>query len=650
MKTLTKITMAVLFLIGISINAQAASYNLEIVSGNNQKGVAGQILQERLKVKVTFNRKAIEGKAVTFAVSTGGGRFVKTNGVTDRHGIADTKVELGNGTGTQTFTAKIVNPVKTVTFTATPIVNVLDQYNGGSATSQVWEKYIGQRNDASIPDIVDYSYAGFGGDGSEGIPTVNNLTIYDVTSYGAIPNDGLSDTSAIRSAFSAARGGNATVFFPAGHYDIFMDDDGDNRREIQIGKVGRPVSNFIVRGSGGQGSKLGGTTIQMHNDLIPAEHTWGYTLFNTVWIASPSDGASSTVVGSFPRGTKYFDVADASGFANKRYIKIQAGGLTGSDWDDHSSRPKSDMRSNWKLSEPDKNMYIHEKHEIDRIVGNRIYVKKATLTPLNSNYAIYSLSMHSHIGYENLHLDCGYKEPPAYVHVVNEENGGIKLNNAANSWIKHCRITDTTSAIGISNCYAVSVIGIVVDGTAHGHYDVSVVTSTFTLIALLEDHTKNVKVHGIHVSTSTAGTVSWRVGGTNLRGPDGHGGAPRYSLFDNCFTLNHDSNSGRGDASPHHLDGYVRWNNHSGENSTLDYWQWRDSITEAIFVGFVAAGGSTPLNAYSESYGSRVSLDSLYVAQLKRRLGYTPQWLTNEQIEYREFHDSIYVGQLYNIF
>ena len=650
MKRLMALTIMAFMVFAMSMNTQASGYTFEVVSGDNQTGVAGEILNELVKVKVTFNRKAIEGKGITFSIASSGGRFVSQDVRTDRHGIAKAKIELGPGTGVQTFTASMSNPAQSVTISALCIVNVLDQHVGGSGTSRVWQKYIGEISDDTVPDIVDYSYAGYGSDGSESIPRVHNFPIYDVTSssYGAIPNDGLSDSAAIRAVFHAARGGNAVIFFPAGHYDIFMDNDGDSRREIRIGSVGSPVHNIIVKGGGGQGSKLGGTTIQMHNDLIPPKHTWAYALFNTVWISRWPDGSggSSRVAGTFPRGTKYFDVEDASSFIDKQYIKIEAGNLTGDDWDAHSSRPKTDMRSNWNLSKPNNNMYIQEIHEIDKVVGNRIHVKKATLTPLNSKYFIHALRMHSGIGFEDLHLDCGFKNP-IYEHVVHEENGGIKLSNAANSWIKHCRITNTTSAVQASSCYAVSMIGIIIDGSFQGHYDATVIASSFVLIAMLEDHTRrHPKVHGIHVSTKTAGTVAWRVGGSKLRGPDGHGGAPRYSLFDNCFTLNHDANSGSGSGSPHHLDGYVRWNNHSDATDTIDYWYWRDSITEAILVGFVAAGGDTPVDAYSESFGARVSIDSLYVAQLTRRLGYTPRWLTDEQSEYRVFHNSVYVGKI----
>jgi hypothetical protein len=385
MKRLMALTIMAFMVFVMSMNTQAARYTFEVVSGNNQTGLAGEILNELVKVKVTLtlNGRAIEDKGITFSVASSGGRFVRQDVITDRRGIAKARIELGPGTGVQTFTASTSNPAQSVTISALSIVNVLDQHVGGSGTSRVWQKYIGEISDDTVPDIVDYSYAGYGGDGSESIPRVHNFPIYDVTSssYGAIPNDGLSDSAAIRAVFHAARGGNAVIFFPAGHYDIFMDNDGDSRREIRIGSVGSPVHNIIVKGGGGQGSKLGGTTIQMHNDLIPPKHTWAYALFNTVWI-SRGIRVSSRVVGTFPRGTKYFDVEDASSFIGKQYIKIQAGNLTGDDWDAHSSRPKTDMRSNWDLSKPNKNMYIEEIHEIDRVVGNRIHVKKATLTPL----------------------------------------------------------------------------------------------------------------------------------------------------------------------------------------------------------------------------------------------------------------------------
>ena len=53
------------------------------------------------------------------------------------------------------------------------------------------------------------------------VPIVTYSQTYDVTKYGAIPNDGKNDTPPIREAINAANNaGGGTVYFPRGIYDI----------------------------------------------------------------------------------------------------------------------------------------------------------------------------------------------------------------------------------------------------------------------------------------------------------------------------------------------------------------------------------------------------------------------------------------------
>ena len=639
MKTLTKITMVVLFLIGISINAQASRYNFEIVSGNNQKGAVGQILGEKIKVKFTFNNKPISGKKVTFSVVSGGGRLVKTRSSTNSQGIAESKVELGYATGAQTFTARISNPVRTVTFTATSVRNVLHLHSGGVNLSRMWQKYIGQIDHADVPDIVDYSYAGYG-NGNEGIPKNRNYTVHNVVDYGAIPNDGLSDTAAIRNAIGAAsRGGNAIVLFPAGHYDIMM--DGDDLRNFWVGAWGgRPTNNLIIKGAGGKGSNLGGTTIQMHNSLTRGTH-----LFRTIWMGGSGGSVQTSVLRSFPRGIKHFDVADGSLFAGKRYIKIVGHNLTGSDWDDHSSKTKAEMIPDWDIdNNPNRNISVHEFHEIERVNGNRINVVKRTLTPINQRYVIHSIRLHTGMGFEDLHIDCGFTQ--RYRHLVQDSNGAIVLSQTANSWIKNCRISNTTNGINVAGSYGASVMGVIIDGNG-GHYPISVYGSHYTLSAMIEDFASPVTHHGASVASQVAGTVIWYV---NIsRGPDAHGGQPRLTLFDNYYSDNYASNGGTLSNFPNHIDMYLRWNNHVSGGINVNLWSRWSGMTSSANIGLVTRNGYAPHNSYIESYDQRVEIDSLYVAQLIHRLGYMPQWLEDAKTEYGDFFNSVYsasVGQL----
>ena len=158
-----------------------------------------------------------------------------------------------------------------------------------------------------------------------------------MTSYGAVPNDGKSDTLAINDAIAAARAaGGGFVSFAPGQYDVNV--DGEEPKSFYI-----RGSNIVIKGSGAKGAEHGGTTIKMHNSL-PNDNF----LFETGW---KGGGPKSRVSGSFPRGSKFFDLEDTSHLAGRSYIRIRAGELVGSDWASHSSRPISDMPSEYEKNQ-----------------------------------------------------------------------------------------------------------------------------------------------------------------------------------------------------------------------------------------------------------------------------------------------------------
>ena len=62
-------------------------------------------------------------------------------------------------------------------------------------TPNIWKKFIGEPVPVGTPDLIDYSYAGYK-QGEEAISEDFALPIFDVTDYGAVPDDGESDTQA----------------------------------------------------------------------------------------------------------------------------------------------------------------------------------------------------------------------------------------------------------------------------------------------------------------------------------------------------------------------------------------------------------------------------------------------------------------------
>ena len=495
-------------------------------------------------------------------------------------------------------------------------------------TPNIWKKFIGEPVPTRIPDLIDYSYAGYK-NGEAAIPDTFALPIFNVTDYGALPDDDQSDTEGIKAALHAADTGQqgGIVFFPAGHYDVIL--DGEPTDPIIISG-----DNVILRGSGAEGAAQGGTTIKIHNNLTNTRN-----LFGTPWRRN-GRGSSTRVRGSFPKGTRHFDVENASRLGNRRFIEIRKEGILGAEWSQYSSRPITDMPESYTGIR--NGIEVYEIHEIDRIVGDRVYVKAPILTHLDSSFNINWRDMTVGIGFEYLHIDGNLQEP--YEHHVQEGLGGITFWHTAHSWIRWCRFSNTVNTFKHHSSYSNSALGIILDGR-YGHYPGDVTASTYCFVGLLEDYTDHGMWHGISVALLSAGTVVWNIGGKQLKGPDTHGSQPRHTLFDNYNSINHQASGGAIFNLPHHLDGYTRWNNTVTDSTTFDLWTpggYSFAVTQGNLIGYKTLGGSLPRNAYFEGFGTRVSPDSLYEAQLERRLGVLPAWVDASKAEYTEFFEGVF--------
>ena len=493
-------------------------------------------------------------------------------------------------------------------------------------TPNIWKKFIDEPVPVGTPDLIDYSYAGYK-NGEEGIPEDFAYTVFNVTDYGAIPDDGNSDTAAIRKVLDAAAVGNSIVFFPPGQYDVLLDEDVKDAFIVRGHHV-------IVRGSGAQGASKGGTTIKMHNEL--AEGNAGLFITQGVdngWSNRPR------VIGSFPSGMKYFDVHNATPLIGRQFITIRGDNLLGEDYDKLSSRPLADLPDSYTAVR--EGLKVREHHEIDKIEGNRVYIKAPLVTHLKPGMNILWQDLTVGIGFEDLHIDGSFDE--IYKHLVQTGRSGISLSKTAHSWIRRCRFSNVIDTFKISQSYCGSAVNNIVDGR-FGHNLGGIFESTYSIVAFLQDHSDRGMWHGPAVSHYSAGSVAWHVTGPLVGGPDAHGAQSRHSLFDNCSSISHNTSGGGIGSLPNHLDGYVRWNNTVLSYTTFNLWALHHStFTQGSLIGYKTLGGSVPRNAYFEGFGTHVSPQSLYEAQLQRRLGTLPIWVDDAKEAHQAFFDSIVV-------
>ena len=636
MKRLFLFSIVSIVLMAITTAAQAQIFYWIETTGNDQLGMVGKPFPHKLTIKLVATHTTLPAPniVVDFNVTSGNATVTDT-ATTNDAGIAEAEVTAGNSIGNITVKAytTVTRPYRRTIFLGTYNLKTIEPVTrklvtNGTGTSNVWKKFKGENVPDGVPDIIDWSYAGYK-NGEERIPDTFNLPYYNVVDYGAIPNDGQPDAQAITDAIAAAVNGGI-VFFPPGQYDLRI--GGDTIIGINIGKQnGRDI---ILRGSGAVGASRGGTTIKMHNHT---NKKWSY-YFKT---KQQQGGYVSNVSGTYPKGVKSFRVNNIGVLGSKKYIIIEAQNLKGDDWADHCDQPLSEMHVKWTSIRKD-GINITEYHEIDRVQGNRIYLKNPTMTPLNSNYKVRWTNMQENMGIEDIHFDGGLNKK--YGHLKDIGRHWITFQYTVNSWIRRCRFSNSIMCIGMSNGRNNTVYAIIQDGRA-GHYTLNGSNgATSNLGMLVEVYTWDKSPHhGLNVSNHTVGNVYLGANGS-IKGPDSHGSQPRWTLWDNYFGTTNQQSSGDNKNLPHHLDGYTRWNNESLDTDKFNVWTGAyGSHTGAIISGWKQANNIAPAGAsYLESFGTHVYPNSLYIGQLSRRLGYKPAWIEEIKEDYENFFEQIY--------
>src|SRR5688500_15393635 len=93
------------------------------------------------------------------------------------------------------------------------------------AVAPLWQNFAKSKEVNATHELPDFSYAGYHCS-EKAIPDVTNRKYFNVTAYGAEPNDALYDDAGIQAAIVAAENeGGGVVFFPPGKYLISPDED-----------------------------------------------------------------------------------------------------------------------------------------------------------------------------------------------------------------------------------------------------------------------------------------------------------------------------------------------------------------------------------------------------------------------------------------
>ena len=226
-----------------------------------------------------------------------------------------------------------------------------------------------------------------------------------------------------------------------------------------------------------------------------------------------------------------------------------------------------------------------------------------------------------------------------------------------NSWIRNVKYTNVSEATSIVSCANCSAYNIEIDGTG-GHAAIRSQGSSRVFIGAVRDHSNrpladewsasNIvegagQYHACGVSKQSMGAVIWRVSWGSDACFEAHATQPRATLIDNCTGGFMQTRQG-GDAEqvPNHLADLTIWNMNSTNSpapkgngnvgTEFDWWRsgWKYwKILPPVIVGFHGDPVTFVQDQVKldESNGTPVEPQSLYEAQLKKRLGHVPAWL-----------------------
>ncbi|MEJ7740263.1 MAG: DUF4955 domain-containing protein [Chitinophagaceae bacterium] len=486
--------------------------------------------------------------------------------------------------------------------------------NNKSKVAELFEQYKQHKVASKLPD---FSYVGYHY-GNVAIPAANHYKVFNVTDFGAVPNDTLSDKAAIQKAINAAnKNGSGIVFFPKGKFLVNEATDGN-------GSILSKGGNIIFRGSG---SGPDGTELFMKTNLPPKNP-------EQMWTVPP--------LFIFTSGGKDVKTGAVTSFAKKGSFTLQlslVNNLSTGDWIMLTMRNKDTSLVNSELA-PHKaaakwvsllkdGVEFKLYYQVAKVTGNRIELEAplpCDVDPVH-NWDIYQFANSEEVGIENIAFTGNWKEPFVHHRSWQDDSGFtlFRFSRCTNSWMKDCRFSDCNVAAIVTQSANITIRDCKVTGNA-GHEAITKNGATNILMENLVDEAS--MWHSFGSSHGAMNTVIVRCTYPSTTCFEAHASQPRNTLFDLVQGgLMQNRGGGALENMPNHMSGLVLWNYTQTNSPIKDFEFWPASspwwkIPNPIIVGF--RGNGTTFNkeqvGYLESVGKFVTPNSLYEAQLAFRL------------------------------
>ena len=497
--------------------------------------------------------------------------------------------------------------------------------------------------------------------------------VYNVEDYGAVANDGKSDRQALRTILRDVMGctetntedggkslryyisgnnANAVIYFPEG---TFILRGGSDVPDETIETLRITMGNLIIKGAGADKTiiemavKNNATTDDMWStpNMLEMKHNSG--------LSDLTD-----VTGDAAKGTFSVEVASTSQISVGDWVCLT---LVNNDPNLIAEELSPYTVESTMTELLENGVQVYDRHQVKSISGNTITFVEPIMRAVDARWGwkIQRFPHYENVGVEDLKF-LGHSKEDFRHHGSAEDDGAFKPINfirLTNSWIRRVDFESVSEAASIVTCANVSAYTINITGN-RGHSAVRSQESSRVFIGDVTDISNGYiainsggnelgeymegagQYHACGVSKPSIGAVIWNVNWGRDACFESHATQPRATLIDHCTGAFIPWRQG-GDLAqlPNHLNDLTIWNMEatrvtydSGWNNQFVWWSsssiwWRNM--PPIIVGFHGTSitfDETQIKRL-ESQGTAVEPASLYEAQLKRRLGYVPAWLSS---------------------
>lgn len=509
-----------------------------------------------------------------------------------------------------------------------------------------WDDFAAEKTENVL---LDFSYAGYKHGECEPAD-VNTLgyKLFDVTAYGAVPNDGKSDREAFLAAYQAAIGvkavhnpsARAIVYFPEGEFIIHTSADDQAGKSMP---VYLRAGDFVLKGAGRDK-----TTLVMQDPNLPESAA----LYSSPVMIDMKHFSGLTeltsVTSDAPKGSFSVEVASTTGISVGDWVCLSVKNKA-PDFVAEELYPYPVEAGMTDIRE--QGVKVTDYHQVKAIEGKKITFVEPIMRAVEAKrgWKILQYPHYENVGIEDITFKGNAKADFKH-HGSWQDDGAYKpinMTRITNGWMRRVRFTSVSEACTITNSANISVYDVIIDGN-RGHSSIrSQVSSRIFIGAVTDKSSGNLadsgtwmegtgQYHAVGVAKPSIGTVLWR----NHWGFDScfeaHATQPRATLIDCCDGGWMQYRQG-GDESqvPNHLGDLTIWNFES-KTAFSGNWQWWSSgkwwkFLPPVIVGFHGEAcsfdsGQTKVDSY---HGTVVDPESLYEAQLRHRLGYVPVWLNS---------------------